>query len=237
MSDFLNWKDMMNRFFNDLFSLKLKDTDIYFHNLSGFDVNFLLKPLLNIDGLKSEIMLREDKFIQIKISYGQISFNIKDSLLLLPGSLMNLSKSFKIETPKEIFPSKLFEKESFYADLVTNQVPDYKYFNQSEVSLEDYNIYCSLFKNKSWSLKTETLKYVDIDCIALHQILIKFRYIIFDRWGIDIHTTPTLPALCFAIYRSSFMNNYKIPKIGGKMLHDINQSYTGGATDMYIPYG
>lgn len=92
---------MINKFFKDLFSLNLKDTDIYFHNLSGFDVNFLLKPLLNMKDVKSEIMLRDDKFIQIKINYGKTSFNIKDSLLLLPGSLMNLSKSFKIETPKE----------------------------------------------------------------------------------------------------------------------------------------
>lgn len=45
-------------------------------------------------------MLREDKFIQVKITYGKSSINIKDYLLLLPGSLMNLSKSFKIETPK-----------------------------------------------------------------------------------------------------------------------------------------
>jgi len=100
VTDYNNWEEMMNRFFNDLFSLNLKDTDIYFHNLSGFDVNFLLKPLLNMEGVNSEIMLREDKFIQIKINYGKCSFNIKDSLLLLPGSLMNLYKSFKIETPK-----------------------------------------------------------------------------------------------------------------------------------------
>lgn len=92
-------------------------------------------------------MLREDKFIQIKITYGKSSFNIKDSLLLLPGSLNNLSKSFKIETPKEIFPRKLFESETFLADYISNQVPDYnKYFNHSEVTLEDYNNYCEQFK-------------------------------------------------------------------------------------------
>nr|YP_010134861.1 DNA polymerase [Xerocomus impolitus]QWM94549.1 DNA polymerase [Xerocomus impolitus]QWM97181.1 DNA polymerase [Xerocomus impolitus]UHB41864.1 DNA polymerase [Xerocomus impolitus] len=238
VTDYLNWNEMMNKFFIDLFDLNLKDTDIYFHNLSGFDVNFLLNPLLNIKGVKSEIMLREDKFIQIKITYGKSSFNIKDSLLILPGSLMNLSKSFKIETPKEIFPRKLFEKETFPADYITEIVPDYnKYFNHSEVSLDDYKNYCSLFENKSWSLKTETLKYVDIDCIALHQILIKFGNIIYDRWGIDIKHTPTLPALCFKIYRSRYMPKDTIPIITGIPYRDIKQSYTGGSTDMYIPYG
>jgi DNA polymerase type B, organellar and viral len=238
VTDYNNWNEMMNKFFSDLFSLNLKNTDIYFHNLSGFDVNFLLKPLLNIEGVKSDIMLREDKFIQIKITYGKFSFNIKDSLLILPGSLNNLSKSFKIETPKEIFPRKLFERETFKADFVSNLVPNYdKYFNKSEVTLEDYNNYCKQFINKPWSLKDETLKYVDIDCIALHQILIKFGNIIFDRWGIDIKTTPTLPALCFKIYRSRYMPENTIPIITGIPYRDIKQSYTGGSTDMYIPYG
>jgi len=238
VTDFLNWNEMMHRFFSDLFALNLKDTDIYFHNLSGFDVNFLLKPLLNIEGVKSEIMLREDKFIQIKITYGKSSFNIKDSLLLLPGSLNNLSKSFKIDTPKEIFPRKLFEKETFEADFISDIVPDYnKYFNLSEVSLENYNNYCKQFKDKSWSLKDETLKYVDIDCIALHQILIKFGNMIYNMWGIDIKHTPTLPALCFKIYRSRYMPKDTIPIITGIPYRDIKQSYTGGSTDMYIPYG
>jgi hypothetical protein len=238
VSDYNNWEEMMNKFFNDLFSLNLKNTDIYFHNLSGFDINFLLKPLLNIEGVKSEIMLREDKFIQIKITYGKGSFNLKDSLLLLPGSLMNLSKSFKIETPKEIFPRKLFENETFSADFISKNVPDYnKYFNHSEVSLDDYKKYSESFKGKVWSLKTETLKYVDIDCISLHQILIKFGNIIYNRWGIDIKHTPTLPALCLKIYRAKYMPKNTIPIITGIPYRDIKQSYTGGSTDMYIPYG
>nr|YP_010852503.1 DNA polymerase [Aureoboletus raphanaceus]WGL38732.1 DNA polymerase [Aureoboletus raphanaceus] len=238
VTDYNNWEEMRYRFWNDLFFLKLKNVDIYYHNLSGFDINFLLKPLLNIEGVESEIMLREGKWISVKIKYGASSFIFKDSLLLLPGSLMNLSKSFKIDTPKEIFPRKLFEKETFESDYVSDTVPNYeKYFNHSEVSLDDYNNYCELFRGKSWSLKDETLKYADIDCIALHQILIKFGNMIFDRWGIDIKHTPTLPALCFKIYRSKYMPKETIPIIIGIPFRDIKQSYTGGATDMYIPYG
>lgn len=53
VTDYNNWEEMMSRFFKDLFDLNLKDTDIYFHNLSGFDINFLLKPLLNMKGVSS----------------------------------------------------------------------------------------------------------------------------------------------------------------------------------------
>jgi hypothetical protein len=110
----------------------------------------------------------------------------------------------------------LFEKETFSADFISNTVPDYnKYFNKSEVSLDDYNNYSEKFKSQIWSLKIETLKYVDIDCIALHQILIKFGNMIFDMWGVDIKHTPTLPALCFKIYKARYMKEENIPIITG----------------------
>jgi hypothetical protein len=76
-----------------------------------------------------------------------------------------------------------------------------------------------------------------IDCVALYEILIKFNQLIFEKFSLNVFNYPILPSLAFAIYRSSFMINYKIPKIGGKMLNDIRKSYTGGATEMYIPYG
>lgn len=76
-----------------------------------------------------------------------------------------------------------------------------------------------------------------IDCVALYQILIKYGNIIYDMWNIDIKHTPTLPALCFKIYRAKYMPKDTIPVITGIPYRDIKQSYTGGSTDMYIPYG
>lgn len=48
---------------------------------------------------------------------------------------------------------------------------------------------------------------------------------------------PTLPSLAFGIYRSHYIKKHKIPKIGGQIYTDIKQGYTGGHTDVYIPYG
>lgn len=238
VTDFETWEAMILKMFKDLFNLKLKNVDIYFHNLSGFDVNFMLSLLVNVSEFIVQPILRDGKYIQIKISYGDYSINLKDYLLIIPGSLSNLSKSFKIDTPKEVFPRKLFEQETFSANYVSGKVPNYeKYFNQFEVSKEDYLDYVKSFEGKNWSLKDETLKYVSIDCIALHQILMKFGNKIFDRWGVDIKNTPTLPSLCFKIYKSKYMKKNTIPILTGIPYRDIKQSYTGGATDMYIPYG
>lgn len=104
------------------------------------------------------------------------------------------------------------------------------------VSITEYNNYvCE--RNNIWNLKNELLNYNMLDCISLYEILIKFNSLIFEKFNLNITRFPTLPSLAFGIYRAHFLNDYKIPKIGGKLYEDIRKSYTGGATEMYIPYG
>ena len=47
----------------------------------------------------------------------------------------------------------------------------------------------------------------------------------------------TLPSLAFAIYRSNFLKNNKIPVILSKLHYLIKESYFGGITEVYKPYG
>jgi hypothetical protein len=54
---------------------------------------------------------------------------------------------------------------------------------------------------------------------------------------IDITKYPTLSSVAFAIYRSNFMPNNKIPKILSKLHYTIKESYYGGITDVYRPLG
>jgi len=61
--------------------------------------------------------------------------------------------------------------------------------------------------------------------------------LIFEKFSLNIHRFPTLSSLALGIYRSSFLGNYKIPIISGKMFLDLKKSYTGGSTEMFIPFG
>jgi DNA polymerase type B, organellar and viral len=100
--------------------------------------------------------------------------------------------------------------------------------------LAEYNKYKANFKN-NWNLKSEVIKYCNLDCISLYQILFKFNDMIFSLFGKNIHHYPTLPSLAFAIFRSNFMDEENIPQLSGKIANDIRSGYTGGAVDMYIP--
>lgn len=54
---------------------------------------------------------------------------------------------------------------------------------------------------------------------------------------IDITKYPTLPAITFAIYRANFMKENTIPKILGKHHYALKESYFGGITEAYKPFG
>lgn len=85
---------------------KYNNYSVYAHNLSGFDGIYLIRILSEL-GLNKPI-IKDGKMISIPLSFtinptkqGRITF--KDSLLLLPGSLRKLAKSFQVES-KSYFP-------------------------------------------------------------------------------------------------------------------------------------
>jgi hypothetical protein len=235
LSDYSSSEELLRAAIKSLINEKYNNYKIYIHNLSRFDGIFLLSILATMKETKLDVLQREDKMFALTLKYGnKCKITFHDSMLMLPSSLDKLSKAFNIDNKKILFPIKfLLSNPDFNINYIGN-VPDIKYFK--DISIEEYNNYVNE-RNNIWNFKNELLNYNMIDCIALYEILIKFNKLIFEKFSLNAFNYPTLPSLVFNIYRSSFMNDYKIPKIGGKMLYDIKQSYTGGSTDMYIPYG
>src|ERR1700761_8969523 len=82
--------------------------NIYVHNLSGFDVVYLLNSISKY-GSNAKVIMRDDKFISINIKKAMTpgsgvikgqpiysSISLRDSLSILPSSLKNLGKSFGV---------------------------------------------------------------------------------------------------------------------------------------------
>ena len=72
---------------------------------------------------------------------------------------------------------------------------------------------------------------------VLYLIIQKFSKEIFNSFKINIINYPTLSSLAFAIYRTVFIKDFKIPKITGELYNFIKKGFTGGAVDVYKPYG
>lgn len=232
LSDFDSIDSMMEACFKKLFLRKYNKFSVYIHNLTKFDIIFILKYL--IKHVSVNPLIHNGRIIQLEISYGpenQYKINMKDSYLILLSSLEKLGINFGVQKQKSIFPHKFVNENNLN---YIGEVPSINNF--FKISESDYNNYLKLFSNL-WNLKLEAIKYCEIDCISLYQIILKFNSLIFEKFSKNIHRYPTLPSLAFAIFRSSFMDEENIPKLTGNIDKDIRSGYTGGSTDMFIPYG
>ncbi len=228
LTDYKNSENMIISCIKELMIRKYDNYKVYIHNLSNFDANFLLKILVNLGEVNP--IIHDNKIISITFKYNGYVVIFKDSQQMLIRSLRSLGQAFRVDIQKSIFPYNFVNENKLN---YIGHIPEFNYFY--DISKIDYLNYSNQFKNISWNLKNETIKYCEIDCVSLYQILIKFNDLIFEKFNINIHKYPTLSSLAFAIFRTHFLEKNLIPQISGKIATDIRESYTGGAVDMYIP--
>jgi DNA polymerase type B, organellar and viral len=177
-------------------------------------------------------LLYNGKLISIKLKldikgHKNKTITFKDSFLMLPLSLRELSNSFKIDSPKSYFPYLLNDLN------YKGEFPNYEFF--TNLSLTEYLNIKNKYSNKIWSFKDEAIKYCELDCISLHQVLTKFSNLIFNEFKVDPLKVLTLPSLAMRIWKTHFMPKNKVYQIHGLNQENIRKSYTGGAVDVYIP--
>ena len=230
--DFKNSDEMLLSTLKSILIRKYNGYNIYIHNMAKFDIIFLLKYLVKLGNVSP--IIHNGRIISINLNYGknlEYRLQFKDSYLILLAAWAKLAQSFIVDIQKSIFPYKFVNENNL--DYIGN-VPEFKYFDNSKIKLADYNNYKSNLKGQ-WNLREETIKYCEIDCISLYQVIFKFSNMIFELFGKNIHHYPTLPSLAFAIFRSSFMESNLIPQLSGQIANDIRSGYTGGSCDVYIP--
>lgn len=243
----LNGEIENNKLFDDLFKYlftsQFHEHIIYIHNSSSFDMIFLLKKMIPYV-INVKPIIKDNKFINLEVYYeiNKKTYKIifRDSYLLLPSSLSKLSKAFNNDNIKGIFPYNFISLNNL---LYEGIVPDYIYFDQDKVTLEEYLTYKNDFinKNKHWNLSPlrgdETIKYCEQDCKSLFEVIINFQLEIFNEFSIDITKTPTLPSLAFKIFRTHYLKINQVPIINKVLFKTFSQAYYGGHVDMYIPKG
>jgi hypothetical protein len=229
LTDFNNPEDIIENAIFSLMKSKYNGYKVYIHNLSNFDGVFLLNILASFcpdSNFNLDPIINNGNFINLKLNFDKYNFYFRDSYLLLPLSLRDLAKAFNVEA-KGHFPFKFVNENTLdYVGLT----PDISFYE--DIS----NIECNKLVSENWSLKNECIKYCIQDCISLHQVIQKFNNFIFDLNQLNINNFPTLPSLAFGIYRSKYLKDFNIPIISGQFLSDIKVGYTGGSTDLYIPY-
>jgi DNA polymerase type B, organellar and viral len=226
--DKFSWfSDSPEELFKELLRNKYYDYSAYAHNLSRFDLVFLFKYIASLahEGEYSVDIIKKDdqvKLIRISNIDRKISITLKDSYLLLPDTLANLANLFLNTNTSG--PSKTIEPV-FRGD------PSSPYFTHN---LDSYTKEVEEVMNlDEW--KGKIVDYCINDSVILYDILIKFRDLIWYKWGIDATKYSTITSLAFAIFRQNYLEEGIIPVIKGKAYKFIKESYTGGSTEMYKP--
>lgn len=234
-------KNFKNSSIRSLLFTKYHTYNVYFHNFSLFDGIFILSKLTEIPNTIIRPIIKDDKMINIKFEWKihekTYYINFRDSYLLLPESLRKLGNSFNVDTKKGYFPFK-FLNDSKVKLNYKGAIPDYKYYVDSNLSIDEYNDMKKLYHDNHWNLKNECIKYCEQDCITLYKVLSDFNNEIFSRFSLNVYHSATLPSLASSIWRTHFLKKeYKVPIIKGEIYNFVKDSYTGGHTDVYKPWG
>ena len=230
----INQGELVTSFITQLSSLfpkKAKTLTVYAHNLSGFDGIFLVRNMLTLGKVQPLIYNGRLISIKLKLSNGK-TIIFKDSYLLLPSSLRKLCQAFKVILPKGHFPFLL--QDILYKGLF----PVYGYW--TGISLEQYLSLSKEFIGLTWSFKDEAIKYCNLDCKCLHEILTIFNKLFFTHFSLNVHNSLTIPSLAMKTFKSNFMPNLPkgvvIHQVSGQIEKDLRKAYTGGAVDVYKPH-
>jgi hypothetical protein len=224
LTDFKDSLDMIKKALSDIMVKKYDNYKVYIHNLANFDGIFLLKILTELGVCKP--LIHNDRIISIGFNMNGYVIQFRDSQQLLLASLLKLGKAFKVKTLKAVFPHTFVNEDTLNYIGINPSISLFK-----GITDEEYEGVMSY----SWNLRYEVIRYCEIDCISLYQIISKFNDLIFKLFKISIHKYPTISSLAFAIFRSNFLTSNTIPQISGQVAKDIRKSFTGGACDMYIP--
>ena len=211
--------DMFKSFIKQILELSNVKV-IYAHNLSGFDGILLLKHLIKFEGGKIDPIIFNGKLISIKLTLGlgkkASSLVFKDSYLLLPNSLRKLCEAFGVEATKSYFPFTITDIN------YKGEFPAFEAFDPSNTGLTypEYLSHKLIHANSIpqdctsvvWSFKDEAIKYCNLDCKCLYDLLVKFNELIFNEFKLNVHAanTLTLPSLAMKIYKTHYMPKYYV---------------------------
>ena len=216
---------------------------VYFHNWAGYDAILSMASLVSLhkSGNSFEPILQKGRVLSLTVKLDKhIVLTIKDSILLIPGSLGKLAKDFKVEAQMNPFPH-YFNPLELKGELDwTGGLPAYEYFEPKRTSPNEYQEMVQEFKGKELNFLEVSQTYIQGDVIALYQILTNFFAGLKNLFPINPLQSLSAPGLAFTTWKT-----VQLPKLHsqGLAVYDLFKTYDplfreanlGGIIDVYLP--
>lgn len=235
--------DIIVKCIDDMLSVKNRDHIYYTHNLGGYDIVFLLKALKEANKQKGfeyykiDSNLRDSKVlkcvVKIKTHSGYNKITFVDSYNLLTDNLDALSKSFGSEVKKGLFPYSFVTSDTLNY-IGNTPARDYYIVKNKKIDLKDYK---KIYKT-NWSLKAETLRYLEQDLLSLLEILDTFNKYVYIEYGVQMTESMTISRLALNIFIKKYLKDSLLPIINNiSVFSSIKKAYYGGVVEVYKPTG
>lgn len=181
----------------------------YAHNGGKFDVVEMLRyvkvnPEYQI--LHNRCLELNNSWISIGITANGCTWWFKDSYRMLPGSLKDLTREFKVEHQK-------LDDSEMKALIKMDDQQAFEFIRNNRESILKYNLH---------------------DCRGLLEVIIKFQKIIYDRFQLDIVKYVTAANLAKNIFLSNFYDKNKpLHTLERDLDREIRKAYWGGRNECF----
>jgi hypothetical protein len=233
---------MLQAFWQSLLT-EAQGCTVYFHNWAGYDAILSMASLVSLhkSGYLFEPILQKGRVICLTVKLDKhIVLTIKDSILLIPGSLGKLAKDFKVETQKDHFPH-YFNPLELEGDLDwTGPLPAYEYFEPKRTSPDEYKELESLYPD-NWNFIEVSRKYIHGDVVSLHQILVNFFTELNLKFRVNPLNNLSAPGIAYTTWKTEQLpllhqDNLEVYDLSRTSDDLFREVYLEGIVDVYRPH-
>jgi hypothetical protein len=189
-----------------IWMLKQQGYTMIAHNARGYDVQFILKYLVD-NGHEPFTIYQGGKIMMMSWGKGKNAIRWIDSLSFLLMPLKKFPKTFGVkELTKGYFPHFFNTKEN---ENYVGAMPDKKHYGYNQMSTDDREKFIEWYdeqvsNNVVFDMKKDILAYCKSDVDILKRGCTIFRQSFLDQ-GIDPFQYCTIASTCMALYRAKFM--------------------------------
>ena len=228
LSDYAETPTRLNEMFDDFIDY-ITDKNIktlYAHNGGKFDFWLILKYIKK--GVHHKSLVRKSTIYTFSIKNKGLVITFCDSYLMLPFGLRKLCIDFQSEVLKGYYPHWLVTNDSL--EYIGVKPPH----DVTKCTIEEYNLIPD-----NLNLKSDCIKYLEADCIGLHNVLTTFANKVYKICRLNPLKSNTISSFSNRVWRlldadmvpsvKSYVRNTTIYK-------DIRSAYYGGITEVMVPH-
>ncbi len=202
---------------------------MFAHNMKGYDGRMVFDYLFEYGKLPQQMLWRGSKIMAM--TYGAVEF--QDTLLHISASLAQCPKMFGLDEDhfkKGFFPYRFNTPEN---QNYIGPTPDVSFYEPEMMSPEKRTEFYEWYEQQKgvYDFKKELIEYCVSDTEILARTIEAYMEAHMSHHPMDPFSCKTIASFALKLYRTYYMPENSLGRLGPKEHEDIKRSMHGGRTD------